>query len=201
MWVFWLFVQVLAGVFLRELFKPKREKGPRSSLDDIQIATQEEGLPFVVVFGTPGRSAHVHVLHYGNLSLVAVVQQDQVVAYYHSLSVHLGLCRAGIDGVQQIWYKDVPMWPTLRDDTALAADGTTAIDVSDQAHFECFGGWRRDGGFSGFGEICYGEPDQMESTIIRQSLASVSGRVLVLFDIITGPWRLFSDTFAEQADH
>ncbi len=178
----------------------QKTKLARSTLDDIQIPTQAEGPVFPVIFGTPPRSAHSLVLYYGDLEIKQKYYEHQPVANYHYLTVHLGISRSGPEAVQQIWYKDVPMWPTLRDETASAADATATADMDDTEHFKAFGDWRRDGGFSGVAEILYGGAAQPEPASLQKALANATGTASLSYNIFGGYWTLSSATFATQPD-
>ena len=198
---YWIFIQALKVLFVMALasaLRPKPPKPPSSSLDDIQIATTGEGQPFGIVFGIPARIRHTHMIWYGNLNTELKYFSGQPVATFYRLSMLLVLSRSGVDGVQQIWYKDKCIWPTLEDSTASADDDTTAVTI-DARH--CFGGWRRDGGISGSATVFYGAPDQAVSDELFYVHSCVRGYATSDERHISPPWtKITCAVFADYDD-
>lgn len=156
------------------LHRQKKEKLPApAGKDAFELPTAEEGRPYPVVFGTRrvmSPNAVTPLLELGTYHW----SHGDYAAWLYYISLQMGICQAGIDGVKQIWVADTCVWPVLNDPDEGAADGTTTVEFQEECQW-CWGGGAREGGIYHFDRplhILYGGATQTLDSYLEDLLGA-----------------------------
>lgn len=172
--LFWVVVKMAAVTAvttgLSMLLAKRNKSGMKpAGVTEFRYPTAIEGRPLPVVWGKRRVLSCNAITPAFDYTARKKKHKRQTAAYYYFAGLHLQVCHAA-DGVKQIWVAHKCLWPTVDDETAEAADATLTASITLAS--QIFGGWRREGGFSGTISIQYGGAAQAQNAYLTSKLGT-----------------------------
>lgn len=137
----------------------------------INMPIAEQGVAFPVIFGTPPRIKTSLLICWGNGAIHKNHEHGVTYSVNYYFTAFLGLCRSGIDGIQQIWYADKNVAPFVGN-LMVAYDGSATLQTGWQWTVNILGGDTAGGGIFGTFHIQYGAADQVPSESMTQLMGA-----------------------------
>jgi len=161
------------GFGVSYLLRPKPPRDKPSGTAEFELPTSMVGRPIPHARGKlwiTGTNALTPIFKYS-------YDKNGDGSYYYGFDFWLGICLSA-DGIKMIKAGEIVLWPTLRDNTSEAIDGTTSATIWAPT---VFGDRTREGGQNGTIQFLYGGQSQTLFPLIQQYFGSETppGRGLV----------------------
>jgi hypothetical protein len=181
-WVSLLIAAIMTTVSTAISYATAEKPEGKRNTGVISLPTIDESLYPPIVFGTPAPLMGSQWMWWGWPRFVKLRKNDVTFGHRIVISMSMGICRSGVDGIIQVRYGDWPVWPDVYGTYSTTGQSTAwAAGYCENVYGDAREGG--EGGFAGTFNIYYGDVAQVPDA--NYTYFASSSDVPAFRDIVT----------------